>query len=555
MRSEITESTDSVDQDSNDAWAMIDRKPNRSKPLSGILASIALVLSSGLSATVHETPETPDTPQPASESSQATPRSLDELIRNPTEKKQLFNNVNEIILHPVRIAPDEESAAKPPKGLAYGDILETVDSVRAQLYATMQGTMGLDVPTNREDFPTIIVAPEGVDKITGNPCYPHDQANDIVRQAHSDIVPEKSSPSTADISVGLLYEPLCVDLVNDSSCKIVHAYAHDSRWMVFSVDKDDKGGYETRFTYDLAKNGDEESTNLSGIVLHELGHNLGLPHVERIECGYTNWRDAAFQDVADIIGGDNGCDLARNDDGEPDNYAGQLSAMGHAIPSPLINDERIPMPVYSSLERNIIQPNNFPVEKISLEGIAGVPGGRASYDLGYGVGKLNGIKIDLPDNHPLRTNPEYNANQLYVTLEPSWTGAIHPNESINCENNSFCNVYISARGDGMNFELPNPSAGDIIDIVQEGDTTIQRQAIYVDESLGIVILKITSSRWEGRTNVRQDKIEIVDLQTVGLLLVAMQEANSTTLICVDDDRCMPPSEFQRGLDNNYSLGA
>lgn len=157
---------------------------------------------------------------------------------------------------------------------------------------------------------------------------------------------------------------------------------------------------------------------LSGTIMHEVGHTLGLGHVSEFNCqieekdGYSKLYD--FGTIQDLI--KEGCKTVTYKDGkkkgEINPYSSNESVMGSGTrwqPDSYV-------PAYSSVEMSKLD------KKLIIKDIPATPG---KYYVSFEKGKTLGVKLHLPEDHALRAAVP---NATDIVFAPSIYGQVFSKE-------------------------------------------------------------------------------------------------------------------------------
>lgn len=210
------------------------------------------------------------------------------------------------------------------------------------------------------------------------------------------------------------------------------------------------------------------------VVAHEIGHVFGFGHRGRVGCDIEfdergNY-EGQLREVREIVEcGPEYTNYGQTE--EVDWYASDESVMGYV-------DSRV---LFDSVEKHHLDPEMYPIKLIN-------PSRSADYPVSNEPGKDHGIKISLPEDHPLKelkgrrdTEPEaivFAINTIEDSAEPC-----DINDSVRCR---LTASVVGLHGNDMyDIDLTNDYIGIGRDVDHEKGTEAW---VYTDETLGIAVM-------------------------------------------------------------------
>lgn len=319
----------------------------------------------------------------------------------------------------------------------------------------------------------ITVEPKSKEKDSLKPCYGPDEIKEVVENIR-ESEPGLEDPET-QIQIIANDTAICQpDEAENGTDKSQAAF-----YSAFA------GGYAY---YDIGS-GDGTKTSYfgAGMIAHELGHGLGMPHQGAVECENTDTdatirRYPTLHDISVILGSpDSGCDYARYSDNEIDPYASSKTVMGSRELESDWAKLASKYPAFSSLDKSIAMPEVYRIKPISTE--------PKKYELGFGENETVGVAITLPEGHPIRRF-DPSLEKLVITNEAR-TVLVSDGKRLaderKCDGvDSICSPVLAVASRDLNtrYDLPSPWA---YTLNKKG----YPQALsvgYIDQSLGIGIL-------------------------------------------------------------------
>lgn len=428
-----------------------------------------------------------------------SPHEINELPPKPP-----VSEIDTIVMHPMRIVPDKATANDLPPGFSDQEIVQTIVNFSERFNLSTQGALTVEIPDEfrqGESLPTKIVRPSGRDG--DMPCYPASQLREQLPNHPN------SSEAAYDTNVFLPTIPVCTTSRDGTIFRepqkgmqpsLAYAYMDNTPLTVYNAITDESGlTTGTFFRHDLPDDADK----ISGIIPHEQGHDLGLLHIAKIEYSDLN---VSSLDIQQITSTGHGCDFARNSEGGINHYGDGSSVMGHNVDQ-IPHEGRRPLPPYNTADLNQLKPDVFRIEAVDISNIANIKGGKEVYPLEYGKGKLNGIQIPLPADHPLRKAGGFDNDKVVITIDPIHTTATSE-KSLDYTNTVF-NPIIAARGGTTNIGLPGVSSRkeDLSIIAIGNNVTEERNIIYSDKAMGVMVTAVTTKVGKKATNIT---LEVTD---------------------------------------------
>lgn len=250
-------------------------------------------------------------------------------------------------------------------------------------------------------------------------------------------------------------------------------------------------------------------------VLHEVGHAFGMPHVGKFVCEPSRTEedvDLLLHSFAEIVEQPE-CGTVSYDDGSVDEYAGVRSIMGSGVNTITDSDYATS---FSTVDRATLFPDIYRIERISTEPYV--------YDLEYGEHKRNGISIDLPAGHPLRSiAPGYDIDQLTVVAEVgggSMTNEERGDTPRVCGDDSSCYLSMYATNAGLEhfrIELPSTFRG-----VHDEDG-VWRRVMYLDDMLDIGLVNVL-----GENALHQGQLQVMSYDEALVFAEAQRRDNEAS---------------------------
>lgn len=197
------------------------------------------------------------------------------------------------------------------------------------------------------------------------------------------------------------------------------------------------------------------------VILHEVGHILGLSHAASLYCDDPDARtvlEVAKTDIGKLV--DNGCKIpSRDESGRPDVYSDRMTVMG-GINSEIVDNfvER-----FSSIETTKLAPDIAKNQNVSTE--------RASYDLSTRYEQLRTISFTLPAEHPLR--------QIDPDIDTLSIGVI----SANYDDAPTATVQVVAHHEHQSYRLSHA-----FPYIAGVDGDVGPVEVYHDETLGVKLI-------------------------------------------------------------------
>lgn len=244
-------------------------------------------------------------------------------------------------------------------------------------------------------------------------------------------------------------------------------------------------------------------------ILHETGHQMGLDHYGKFECSrpVDNYdpTDLMLRDIGEAVADVENCDLAKDENKQPNMYASRSSVMGSQIIDEISLGNGI-NPAFPPIDLVRLLPEVFRSEQVPAE-----PG---EYTLSYGEGEVSALELRLPDDHPLREIDQA-VSKLNISTAfrgGSVTSGEEYKDPRRCETNMGCGVSITFASDDLSRRYELDRTRFYYDTsLQTGSTS---RVELLDARLGIgIISELNLGSYP--------KVSIVDYQTA-LSLAAEQ---------------------------------
>lgn len=378
--------------------------------------------------------------------------------------------------------PDADTRYMPP---------EEIDGDFATTAALMEGE--LEGAYDPEVLPTEVfyAVPDRKEYGSGAPCFTRQRIGEVaslllatVREEHGD----NAVPA------------LVLDSVDQCETIGRNGFKADRR--------DGTIAYASSLGYKVYKSssGLFRSLSLPHINAHETGHVIGVHHAGKATCldrsvSMLDPRTFGALDVQQMYESE-GCYVIGTRTGGMNEYASSTTVMGSA--GSFDPAEESVKPLFNTLDRSTIYPDEFPIETIELA--------PANYELHYGRGEQrNGVRIELPEDHVLRTIARRSGfDALVVTLDV--TGGEESGDSRDlaearrCGEEYHCGirVYAESTSSGLRLELPPPQ------IQRDEERTPGETLLYFDKQLGIGLVE----DYQTETNIALHVVTYDDAQAM-----------------------------------------